>query len=399
MSRRSFAAGSAAAAIAGVWPGAAARPSARHAPAHGPFAFRLPAPGTIVAISHNTLDDVAADPDERFSLAKVLGAWGSAAVAVVRTNGVVTDFTYYVFGGGHGDTGNDGVYRVQASTGLLSRALAPTKLAVSPTLDALHGENIAHRPDSQHVYQNLQALHSDEGGPALVQLYGSAVGQGAIRSGQAHLFTDGAWRRYGSIANVEAIPQAIVKDTRRRLWVRYPSNNGRQFYTADYTQPDPAWTQLTQGRRIGNWSDVHEACGCYDPVGDVDLAGTMRGEGSSLCFLPSADRTGQFKPIAFSGTVPTQNWGNALQYRAADDSFILVDSSAQPPNAVHVLRLDRRRLPDELAGTWTRRVFGGRSRFANVGGGEWFNRFVLVDAIDSLVCCPAPGAPMEAWRL
>jgi hypothetical protein len=395
MARRSFAAGSAAAAVAGFWIGAAARPTA--APAPSPFAFRLPAPGTIAPIGRNTLDDVATDADERFSLAKVLGAWGSAAVALVRTNGVVSDFTYYIFGGGHGDTGNDGVYRFDASTGLVSRALAPSKLAVSPTLDELHGENSAHRPDSQHVYQNLQALHSDEGGPALVQLYGSAVGQGAIRSGQGHLF-DGAWRRYGSIGNIEAIPQAIVKDTRRKQWVRYPSNNGRQFYTADYTQPDPPWTQQTQGWRIGNWSDTHEACGCYDPVGDVDLAGTMLGPGSNLCFLPAAERTGQFKPIAFSGALPASNWGNGLQYRAADDSFILIDSSTQPPNAVYVLKLDRSRLPDALGGTWARRVFAGRSRFANVGGGEWFNRFVLVDAIDSLVCCPSPGAPMEAWK-
>jgi len=63
------------------------------------------------------------------------------------------------------------------------------------------------------------------------------------------------------------------------------------------------------------------------------------------------------------------------------------------------LKLDRSQLPNALSGTWTRRVFSGTSHFANVAGGEWFNRFVLVNAIDSLICCPSPGSPMEAWKL
>ena len=333
----------------------------------------------------------------------MLGAWASSAVSVIKdASGKVIDFKITTFGSGHGDSGNDAVYVYSAATGKFTRALAPWGITPVPVADAVHGENVAGRPGSQHPYQHLHALDSDEpNGPALMQLYG-IVGSGTAKSAQAHRFdlVTNTWSRFGDAGTTQGYPQAILKDTKRKLFVRFPSDNYNQFYTLDYSVANPTWKSLSQNYRIGNWSDTYEACACYDPVGDLYIAGTMRGAGANLCWLDANAPTGSWAEITFTGTVPIGIYGTALQYRKADDTFCLIDTSTQPPTGVYILKPDRTGLPSvSRPWVWTRRAFTGTSTLSNISGREWFDRFRIVNEIDALVVVPSPGGFAEAWKL
>ena len=376
-----------------------------------PLPSWLPLPGQIATVGLNTLNSIAADVDEQFSLPKVLSAWGTAAVSLQKSGGQVTDVIYWIFGGGHGDTANDGVYAWRSSTRLFEKVVPPSASAVAlmalnttdNTTDTVHGEDIFGRPDSQHTYQHLYGLDSDEAfGPSLMQVYGSAIGQGAISSGQAHRlpYSSKVWERWSNLAPTGvALTSAIIKDTLRQKFVRFPSDNGSNFYTLDYTDEFATWQTFTQSSRIGNWSDTHEACGVYDPVRDLYIAGTQRGPGSNFCAISAASPTGSWTQLTFVGG-PTNVWGSGLMYRPVDDTFLLVDTSTNPPNGIWVLTPPATN-PLTNPWTWTRRSFTGTSRYASmlVSGTESFNRFQYVEAFDSILVSGAAGFGMEAWKL
>ena len=377
------------------------------------FPFTLPASGAIGSISSNTLNSVASNADEQFSLPKVLSAWCTAAVSLIYTGSTVTDIVYWIFGGGHGDTANDAVYMWRASTGQFSRIVAPSSAAVAlmaipataPTADELHGENIFGRPDSQHTYNHLIGLDStDVQGPALVQAYGTAIGQGAIKSGQAHRLPLNAptWER---LANVAPVPisdaAAVIKDTLRKRLVRFPSDAGTDYYTLDYETPGATWQTAAQSARIGSWSATFEAVGVYDPVRDLYIAGTYRGPGANFCAIAAGSPSGAWTELTFAGTGPANNvYGSGLMHRAVDDTFLLVDTSTSPPTGVWILTPPAS-APLTTAWTWTRRSFTGTSRYSSMlaSGTETFTRFQYVAALDSIICSGAAGFPMEAWRL
>ena len=379
--------------------------------------FALPAAGRRGPISFNVLNDVAAAADQatageavaqmQFDMRKVLGAWGSSAVSLIKDgSGNVVDVIYWIFGGGHGDIGYDGVCAWRAATGRFDVMLRPTKWNVSPTLDPDHGENIAGRPDSQHPYQNIHGLDSDEpNGPALVQLRGSAVGQGAALSGWAHRFDANTrqWTRFGSNPGMPhttpAVASAFIKDRVRKRFVRYPSDNYTLYDIIDYSQSTSAWlAQNQRAGRIGNWSDTSMPCGIHDPARDLYLAGYWM-TGTGLHAVPAADPSSPFVRLTEIGTVPTNVVGTGLQYRSATDQFILVDSATQPPTRIYVLTPPSSN-PLSNPWTWTTRNFiGPVSAFSNVSGGSWYNRWQYVALLDALIVCPAADAPMECWKL
>lgn len=361
-------------------------------PPPGSWPFTVPAAGHIGTISTNTLNALHTDPNELFALSKVLGAWSSAQVVKVSA----ADFLYVIFGGGHGDTGYDGVLAFRGSTGLFEKMLAPTHTTPAMVADQVHGETIANRPESQHTYDNLQPLHFDDAqGAALLQVRGSAVGQGAAISGQAHRFntTTKQWSRYGNVnaASPYTTCWITVKDTTRKRIAVYPSNNWNNFYTLDYSQASPTWQAASQGFRP-NWSDSYPAFGVYDPVRDWDIVGTNH-NGLGLHYLPSAVRTGTFAPLSLTGMPLPDVYCLGLQYRSANDTFLLPDTVTPPGVFV---------LTPSTSGPWTvsRIAMQGSTAFANnVSAPQWCNRFQYSDQLDALLVCPSPGSPMECWKL
>jgi len=364
--------------------------------------FTIPASNTIGAISSNTLNSLTADPALQFSFPKILASWGTAGISLIKTGSVITDFIYYIFGGGHGDTGNDGVYGFRASTGLMEVLLAHTHIAPGGLIDVTYGENIFGRPESQHCYQNFLGLDSDEAnGPSYMQLRGTAISNGATLSGQAHKFDalTNTWSRYGSLKTGLAANYctATIKDTTRQIFIRFPSNNANDYHTLDYTQTNPTWVTGTQAFRAGGWGDTYTATGIYDPVDDSYIAGHQRGVGANFRFLDAATPTGTWTELTFTGTGPTNSYGTGLQYRAINDTFVLIDQTSAPPTGVWVLTPDRTgRTSAARPWAWSRIAFSGTSHFVN--NAEAFNRFIYVPDIDALIVCPAAGYPMEMWK-
>jgi hypothetical protein len=385
--------------------------------------FTLPASGAIGTISTNALTSITDGANENFSLAKVLGAWGSAAVALVVSGSTVTDIIYYIFGGGHADTANDAVYAWTASTGLFSRPLAPTASAVAlmagpstnNTTDTTYGEDQTGRPDSQHAYNHLAGLNSNETqGPALVQAFGSGIGNSAIVSGQAHRFDKqtGVWSRMANAAPFAAAEVALViKDATRTKLLRFPSNNGSAYYTLDYSNPAATWQVLSQSARISNWSFTYNAFGCHDPVRDLYIGGVMRGTGSNLCAISAAAPGGSWTELTFTANAaltsittvsrPSGNGthGVSLFHRAVNDTFVMIDNTTNPPTGIWVLTPPASS-PLTNAWTWSRRAFTGTSVFTNAtNDGEIYGRFQYVAALDAMIVCPSGTGQMEAWKL
>ena len=385
--------------------------------------FTLPASGAIGTISTNVLTGVTDGANENFSLAKVLGAWGSAAVSLVFSGSTVTDIVYYIFGGGHADTANDAIYAWSASTGLFSRPLAPTASAVAlmagpstnNTTDTIYGEDQTGRPDSQHAYNHLAGLNSNETqGPALIQAFGSGIGNSAIVSGQAHRFDkqSGTWSRMANAAPFASAEVALViKDATRTKFLRFPSNNGSAYYTLDYSNPAATWQVLSQGGRISNWSFTYNAFGCHDPVRDLYIGGVMRGTGSNLCAISAAAPGGSWTELTFTANAaltsittvsrPSGNGthGVSLFHRAVDDTFVMIDNTTSPPTGIWVLTPPASS-PLTNAWTWSRRAFTGTSMFTNAtNDGEIYGRFQYVAALDAMIVCPSGTGQMEAWKL
>jgi hypothetical protein len=290
----------------------------------GALALVLPAAGMRGPISLNTLAAAAArNAGEQLHLRKVLTAWGSAATSLVKdASGRVTDAIYWIFGGGHGDTGYDGVCCWRASTGRFEVVVPPTKWDVDTTSDAVHGEDVAGRPDSQHAYQNIAALDSDEpNGPALVQLRGSAVGRAAALSGWAHRLDANtkAWSRFGSNAGEpQGMPylSAFIKDRTRKRFVRYPANNGNAFAMLPYDVATPAWQNLRQRGYRPGWGDVNMPTGIHDPARDLYIVGWATG----LYAVPANDPAAPFVKLTEAGTLPPRVPGLGMQYRSAGRS-------------------------------------------------------------------------------
>lgn len=378
----------------------------------GGWPFSLPAVQTLGTISSNVLTDITptggsvSKVNEDFSLPKVLGAWGSSAIVLQKTAGVVTDVLYVIFGGGHSDTGNDGVYAWRASTGRFESLLAPSTVTATVTSDTTNGENIANRPASQHVYNHIQGLNSDEAnGPSLMQLYGSGIGSGAIISGRAHKFdtSTGSWSRYGDVAGGLVRSTAVtIKDTARQKFFRFPGDSGTAFYSLDYTAASPTWQTLSQSARIGNWSDTFEAVGIYDPTRDLYIAGRFGAGASGICALDATAPTGSWVLLTLTGDAITATYGMGLCYRSATDTFILIEAAATPTAYYEITPPTS----SPLTNAWTvvRKTFTGTSRFTNLvnNTAEWFHRWQYVNFPtlgDALIACPAAGYPMEAIKL
>ena len=385
--------------------------------------FTLPASGTIGTISTNVLTGVTDDANENFSLPKILGAWCTAAVSLVYSGSVVTDIIYWMFGGGHGDTANDAVYAWRASTGLFYRPLAPSAAVVANSfvattvIDVTHGENIYGRPDSQHTYGHLQGLDSnDTYGPALMQVFGSAIGQGATGSSQAHRFDGTTWERWANVSGGSATEVAmIIKDTQRKLFLRFPSDNYSNFYSLDYTNNSVAWLSRSQIGRTGGWSSSYCAFGTYDPVRDFYIGGIMRGVGFNFRALSAATPTGAWTELTFTVnaayttiTTATRSGGTfggpgtyalGIYYRAIDDTFVMIDNTTSPPTGIWVLTPPASN-PLTNPWTWSRRAFTGTSNFTSIiSNGEHYDRFQYVAAIDSFIVCSSSTTQMEVWKL
>ncbi len=379
--------------------------------------FTLPAVGAIGSLGGNVPDVFEPAGASMFHIRNVIGAWGSAAVSSVLTGGVVTDILYWVMGGGHGDTGWDGVLVWRASTGQWELALTPGRADPVPTssFDTVNGEVTTPptplRVTSQHMYQHVDGLDSGEGaGPAMFNLRKFAIGSQAISIGQSHRFDwpAKAWKRIGNNTGNGDGGQvggcsAYAKDTLRKRFVRIPSDNGQAWHWMDYTRPDAdaVWVAGTQPFRTGlNWSNVETAVATYDPVRDLILCGARAHQLRAV-------RAGEISSstwglLNLTGTaLPTNMLGCAWQYRTVADQFVLVDTSTLPPTGVFVLTPPAPGAnPLTAAWTVTRRSFTGTSQYVQYTNDKTdFNRFRYVPSLDALLVCPSHTAAMECWKL
>lgn len=406
-------------------------------PAPNDWPFSMPASGVIGTASTNTPNDTAADgsgftaADVQAALVKVLGAWGSAAlIRLYDVNGALVDLLYLVFGGGHGDTGYDGVIAWRASTRAWELMLAPTKVTPAGTPDTTHGEITTNRPDSQHMYFNLLALDGNEvNGPLLVQAYGSAVGSGAISASQAHGFDPVAktWARIWDVGTTtpSTIVQAWAKDTKRQRFIRFPADNGTNYYWVDYTSLSNTWQNGTMAARIGNWGSVDQVSGplpypnepaaIYDPVFDCIIAGIQWGSGTpanNLCICDASNIAAGFTLLNFSGTGPVNMGGVGIEHRTAQgrmanhtDTFVIFDTSTSPPTGYFELTrpAGAATFADLLSGTWTwvRHAFtGGPSNYVTYASGIMhFNRPQYVSELDAYLLQPSADHFMEILPL
>jgi hypothetical protein len=379
--------------------------------------FALPAVGAIGSLGGNVPDVFEPAGASMYHVRNVIGAWGSAAVSVVLTGGAVTDLLYWVMGGGHGDTGWDGVLVWRASTGQWEQALTPGRADPVPTsvFDLVNGEVTTPatplRVASQHMYQHVEGLDSGEGaGPAMFNLRKFAIGQLAISIGQSHRFDwpSKTWKRIGNNTGNGGGDQsggcsAYCKDTLRKRFVRIPSDNGQAWHWIDYTRPDAdaVWVAGTQPFRTGlNWSNVETAVATYDPVRDLIICGARAHQ-------PRAVRAGDIGSstwglLNLTGvSLPTSMLGCAWQYRASADQFVLVDTSTLPATGVFVLTPPAPGA-NPLTATWTvsRRSFTGSSQYVQYTSDKTdYNRFRYVPSLDALLVCPSHSAPMECWKL
>ena len=380
--------------------------------------FTLPASGAIGSLGGNVPDAFEPSGATIFHVRKVIGAWGSAAVSTVSNGGVITDLLYWVMGGGHGDTGYDGVLVWRASTGQWEVALAPSSNDPLPTssFDTVNGEvttpSSPLRIVSQHMYQHMHGLDTGDSaaGPALFNSRKFAIGQGAITVGQAHRFSWPAkvWTRVAqNIGNGDGSLSggisAVFKDARRKRFVRIPSDNLTAWHWLDYTQPDSmaAWVAETQPARTGlGWSNVATAVGVHDPVRDLYIVGAYAHQPRVV--RANDIRTSSWGLLPLTGvSLPATMLGCAWQYRAVADEFVMVDTSTIPPTGVFVLKAPAAPA-DPLATAWTvtRRAFTGSSQYAQYTGDKTdFNRWQYVPALDALIVCPRHDQPMEAWKL
>jgi hypothetical protein len=394
------------------------RPPLATAPAPAPAPVpALPAPGHIGSIGKNTLSDACgAGAFQLTHLKAVLNAWGSAATSIIRgPDGAVLDVWYWIMGGGHGDSGWNGLAVYKLFTGRFEQVVAPTTWAVRMTTDVVHGEDVSKpgMPESQHIYDNIVGLHSDEPhGPALLQLRGSAVGQGAIVSNQSHLYSPKTgWRRFANLQVVGAGSTAVcgfMKDTRRKRFVKYPSDNGNTFEMLQYGAADSVWTKHTAqtSRSSGSkWSDVYGAAGVYDPVRDLYIMGHFYGPPGYPMAVPADDPGVPFTMLRHAGDVPLRQPAGGgtnvgIQYRAAKDTFVVIDNThGMPPQAYYECTPPARAANWATdPWVWVRHEMAGTSKFATAGTTVW-NRFQYVAALDALIVCPRVDAPMEIWKL
>lgn len=376
--------------------------------------FSLPASGAIASLGGNVPDAFEPAGASQFHIRKVIGAWGTGAVSVIRSGQVVTDILYWLHGGGHGDTGWDGVLVWRASTGLWEQALAPSRADPVPisSWDTTNGEDFSDgRPISTHLYQHAYGLDSDEGpGPALIQARKFAAGQQAITVGQGHRFAWPAktWSRWGNNpgngdGGMVGGASAYIKDTLRKRLVRIPSDNQNTWAWADYTKNDGdvLWNPATQPYRTGlGWSNVSTAVGVYDPVRDLYLCGALAQHLRAV--RADAVSTSTWALLTLTGVaLPTNMLGCGWQYRPVADEFLLVDTSTLPPTGVFVLTPPAAPASG-LAGTWTvsRRAFTGTSQYQQYTNDKTdYNRWQYVAALDALIVCPRHDAAMEVWKL
>ena len=374
--------------------------------------FTPPASGAIAAIGSHTLYDVVSDVNERFSLSKVLGAWGSAAIVRVRDgDGLLTELIYAIFGGGHGDTGNDAVYAWRSSTQQFEVMLAASSQVIArlfaPAPANSFGEEdtgTLGRPASVHAYQTNQALDTGEGlGPAFLNTRALAVGSAAPATGQAHwLDVDASppvWARYGGMQpfNANTGWVAVVKDKSRQKFFMFENDSGTRFLECDYTSLTPTWIERNQVARSTNfWGGSNLACAVWDENRDIYLA---TGGTSGLVGLDATDPTDAWVTLTVSGTGPgTAMQGSKIWHRRKDDTFIAVDTSTNPPTGIYVWT------PPATwnSGTWTvtRRSFTGTSTYSNMAG-PWndYERFQYIEEADALIVCPSGSAAMECWAL
>lgn len=386
----------------------------------GPFAYwtplttpTLPPTGHTGAIGTSTLyDGISANATEQFQMTKVLGAWNGAQVSVLKNYlGETVDVLYWIVGGGHNDTGWDGVTVWRARTRAFESALGAATYGSKALVDATYGEDTTGgdgktRLQSHHTYGHLVGLDSDDAnGPALVVTRRGACASNSVNIHQTHRFdwATKAWVRCGANHAVNTnVAHVALKDKARNRVIRTPSaGNGTAWYSGDYTNAALPWTAGTQGGRPAGWGDTNIPYGVIDPVSDLLIQAAFIGTSPGLYAQSAADPSGTWTLLTTTGdALPTSMIGCAMVYRSAGaGSLLLVDATSTPPTALWEIV---RPASSPLTNAWTvtRRTFAGTSAFAPLAGvPDHSTRWQYVAAWDCLIACPNPTAPMEAWRL
>lgn len=350
---------------------------------------------------------VGTNPDKRFALPKVIAAWGTAALSVVKdSSGVVTEALYMVHGGGHNDTGYDGVLVYSFRNKRWTEAQQPSVLSPQDNsqFNTTYGENFAGtHVVSDHGYNSLVGIDSDEaGGPSIIKTQGGATGMHAIGSRQAHRFDllTNTWSRFGQLGNVLGVSPVTVKDTQRHL-IRKFGYSGT-WNELDYAAaPTTAWVVGSQPAPNRGWSNVPTPCGVYDPVRDLYIGGIMTSAPNVMVVMPAANPSAAWVELRTSGVaLPTTMISAPWHYRSAIDTFVFVDTRTSPATGIFEITPPA---SNPLTNTWTvqRRAFTGTSRYQRQYGSsdDDYHRWQYVPGLDALVANPWSNLPMEIWWL
>lgn len=360
---------------------------------------------TVTALGTSTLyTAVGADGDTQFSMQKVIGAWGSAALSLVKSGTTIIDAYMHIHGGGHNDTGNDGVLRYRFSTKTWTYAQAHSTLipqAGSGFNNSTGVMNNGTHLVSDHAYSSLVGINSDEnGGSQMLKLQFGAAGSPAIGIGQAHRFVvaSNAWSSYGNSHTVLGVSPVVVKDTSRGL-IRVFGYQGT-WRELDYTASNPTWSSSTQTDPARGWSNTDTPCGVYDPVRDLYIGGNMLTGSNVMCAIAAGSPGGAWSALNFTGTaLPTTMRSTPWLYRSDADTFVFVDTRDSPPTGVFEITPPG---SNPLSNNWTvaRRSFTGTSQYLTYSGiADHFGRFQYIPDLDAIAVCPWVDAPMELWWL
>lgn len=385
--------------------------------------FTLPAPGTIGTISTNVLADVAAVAGQAtadnsdvsqmaFQLTCVVTNWCTGAVSLIKSGSTVVDFIYWLHGGGHGDSGCDGLYAFRGSTGKFEVMSKPVHWLIDTTGDLTNGEYIVgnglNHPDTDHAYDHNQGLNSDEpNGPAFFKTRSYAMGQTAAACDMAHKFdlASKTWARMGaSTLSFQGGTSAYVKDPTRNRFLRVPANNGQALELCDYSGTRSYPTE--SGFRAANFDDTKTPTGIYDPVSDLYIIGNFTS--GHLGYYDPTNLAAGFTDLTLTGSVPSAGT-SFFSYDKSRDVFYFIDN---------MLGTDTRAggftnttlyictpppLGTRKTGNWvfTTRTFTGTSLYSNGGGtiGGAYKRFQYIDVLDAIIVCTKASGPMECWKL
>ncbi len=362
-----------------------------------PFAMRGNAgQGNIRQLGVQTL--AALLNDVRAALPEGLNAANSRMLPVggqLHYCGAVIWRNLYSLGvsGGHSGSYDDGHYAQDLKTAKW-QVLLPPSSAGSPSKAAdLHGEWLPGRPAAQHSGNHLVVVGDD-----IVQAHGYSIGFNASGSRQAHVWSGGAWRRYGTLSG--AVPNSVAHcfhDPVRKRIVRIPgpqNSNVVDLVAADNAQS--AWSTVALPNSALAPADIyssvgyHPALDCYVLISPHDF--TPR---TQVYVMDAGKLASGWTPVRASGTEIANCVWPGMEYVPPMDCFAIVDQLK--PDTLYYLHPTGGRTDPWV---WTQESFASTFKPALWDNGNYAgpqSRLRWSSMLHALVAVKSPVSPTEIF--